>query len=74
MVNQQTLSYLLYTTLDRQPTYQIIFFSFIEKIEKVDYDVPGKKVWVTSDLSSDEVLEVIKKTNLESTYVGVKAN
>lgn len=44
------------------------------KIEKVDYDVPGKKVYITSALAPEEVLETIKKTNLESSYVGVKAN
>uniref|UniRef100_A0A336M1J9 Copper transport protein ATOX1 n=1 Tax=Culicoides sonorensis TaxID=179676 RepID=A0A336M1J9_CULSO len=44
-----------------------------DKIEKVDFDVPGKKVWVTSQMSADEVLEVIKKTNLETSYVGLKA-
>lgn len=43
-----------------------------DKIVKLDIDLPGKKVFVTSALSADELLEVIKKTGKETAYVGVK--
>lgn len=44
-----------------------------EKVEKVDIDLDNKKVFVTSALSADELLETIKKTGKETSYVGVKA-
>ncbi|XP_021712632.1 LOW QUALITY PROTEIN: copper transport protein ATOX1-like [Aedes aegypti] len=44
-----------------------------EKVEKVDIDLENKKVFVTSTLSSDELLETIKKTGKETSYIGLKA-
>lgn len=49
-----------------------MFIPTVDKIEKVDIDLPGKKVFVTSALSADELLEIIKKTGKESAYVGLK--
>ncbi|XP_053684935.1 copper transport protein ATOX1 [Sabethes cyaneus] len=43
-----------------------------EKVEKVDIDLDNKKVFVTSKLTSEELLETIKKTGKEVSYVGVK--
>ncbi|XP_058461732.1 copper transport protein ATOX1 [Malaya genurostris] len=43
-----------------------------DKVEKVDIDLDNKKVFVTSTLSSNELLETIKKTGKETNYVGVK--
>lgn len=52
----------------------LIYLFFIpEKVEKVDIDLENKKVFVTSMLSSDELLETIKKTGKETSYVGLKA-
>lgn len=52
----------------------MIYLFFIpEKVEKVDIDLENKKVFVTSMLSSDELLETIKKTGKETSYVGLKA-
>uniref|UniRef100_T1E2W6 Copper transport protein ATOX1 n=1 Tax=Psorophora albipes TaxID=869069 RepID=T1E2W6_9DIPT len=44
-----------------------------EKVEKVDIDLDNKKVFVTSSLSAEELLETIKKTGKETSYVGLKA-
>ncbi|XP_033124399.1 copper transport protein ATOX1-like [Anneissia japonica] len=41
-----------------------------EGIAKFEVDLEKKKVFVETDLSSDEVLEVIKKTGKATTYVG----
>lgn len=41
-------------------------------MEKVEIDLDNKKVFVTSSLTADELLETIKKTGKESSYVGVK--
>uniref|UniRef100_A0A182UAM4 Copper transport protein ATOX1 n=1 Tax=Anopheles melas TaxID=34690 RepID=A0A182UAM4_9DIPT len=43
-----------------------------EKVEKVEIDLDNKKVFVTSSLTADELLETIKKTGKETSYVGVK--
>lgn len=43
-----------------------------DKIEKLDIDLPAKTVYVTSALPSAELLEVIKKTGKDTTYVGVR--
>jgi copper chaperone len=45
---------------------------FPDQVEKVDINLDGKEVYVTSNLSSDELLEVIKKTGKETSYVGLK--
>lgn len=41
-------------------------------IDKVNIDLPGKKVFVTSSLSSEEILESLKKTGKAVTFVGVQ--
>lgn len=46
---------------------------FSDKVSNVDIDLQTKKVIVTSTLSSDELLETLKKTGKEVTYVGGKA-
>lgn len=43
-----------------------------DKIEKLDIDLDGKKVYVTSSMTSDALLEVIKKTGKDTVYVGLK--
>lgn len=43
-----------------------------DKVEKVDIDVDKKTVLVTSNLTSDVLLETIKKTGKTTEYVGVK--
>lgn len=39
-------------------------------VEDVSISLPEQKVSVTSSLSSDQLLEVIKKTGKKATYVG----
>ncbi|XP_015509663.1 copper transport protein ATOX1 [Neodiprion virginianus] len=41
-------------------------------IENVKIDLPGKKVFVTTPLSSDEILGYLKKTGKSCTYLGTK--
>jgi len=43
-----------------------------DKVEKVSIDLDERTVQVTSNMSADELLEVIKKTGKATTYVGVK--
>ncbi|XP_067648257.1 copper transport protein ATOX1 [Eurosta solidaginis] len=43
-----------------------------DKVEKVSIDLDSKTVLVTSTLTSDELLETIKKTGKATQYVGVK--
>ncbi|CAH1266928.1 ATOX1 [Branchiostoma lanceolatum] len=43
-----------------------------EGVEKFDVDLPGKKVFVTTSLTSDEILETLKKTGKATNYVGTK--
>ncbi|XP_019647395.1 PREDICTED: copper transport protein ATOX1-like [Branchiostoma belcheri] len=43
-----------------------------EGVEKFDIDLEGKKVFVTSSLSSEEILETLKKTGKATSYVGTK--
>lgn len=48
-------------------------FVFSDKIEKVQIDLEAKKVYVTSaELNANELLEKIKKTGKETSFVGVK--
>jgi len=42
-------------------------------VNKVDIDLPGKKVYVDSTLSSEQLLETLKKTGKEVSYLGVKS-
>lgn len=44
----------------------------VDKVEKVDIDIDTKTVLVTSNMSSNELLETIRKTGKETEYVGVK--
>ncbi|XP_053599941.1 copper transport protein ATOX1 [Plodia interpunctella] len=41
-------------------------------VENVSISLPEQKVVVTSSLSSDQLLEVIKKTGKKTTYVGTQ--
>ncbi|CAD7081200.1 unnamed protein product [Hermetia illucens] len=43
-----------------------------DKVEKVEIDLPNKKVFVKSPMPSNELLEVIQKTGKSVSYVGVK--
>lgn len=43
-----------------------------EGVTDVNIDLQGKKVYVTSTLSSDEVLQVIKKTGKACEFVGTQ--
>ena len=62
---------LLFKTF-RTLTYIILIL--LEKgIDSHDIDLPGKKVFVTSKtLQKDGVEEIIKKTGLDTTFVGEK--
>ncbi|XP_076360056.1 copper transport protein ATOX1-like [Tachypleus tridentatus] len=44
----------------------------MEGVNKVDIDLENKRVFIDSNLSSDELLEVLKKTGKKCSYVGVK--
>ena len=41
-------------------------------MNKIDIDMEGQKVYVTTALPSDEVLAVIKKTGRDTQYIGTK--
>ena len=41
-------------------------------VDKVDINLPEKTVVVTSSLSSDQLLETLKKTGKSVSYVGIK--
>ncbi|XP_076321005.1 copper transport protein ATOX1-like [Tachypleus tridentatus] len=45
----------------------------LEGVNKVDIELEKKIVLIDSTLSSDELLEALKKTGKNSSYVGVKA-
>lgn len=42
-------------------------------VDNIDIDLKSQQVSVTSSLSSDELLEVIKKTGKNTTYIGEKS-
>ncbi|XP_015108791.1 copper transport protein ATOX1 [Diachasma alloeum] len=42
-------------------------------IEDVKIDLEGKKVFVTSSLPSEEILEYIKKTGKSTSFIGAKS-
>ena len=42
-------------------------------VSKVEIDMDAQRVYVTSSLSGQELLEVLKKTGRECSYIGVKA-
>ena len=46
--------------------------SFLSEVSKVEIDMEGQKVMVTSTLSGDDLLAKIKKTGRECSYVGIK--
>ncbi|XP_074649725.1 copper transport protein ATOX1-like [Tubulanus polymorphus] len=41
-------------------------------IETFQIDLENKKVFVETDLSSDEILEIIKKTGKATTFIGTQ--
>ncbi|CAH0721474.1 unnamed protein product, partial [Brenthis ino] len=41
-------------------------------VENISISLPEQKVTVTSSLSSDQLLEVIKKTGKKTSYVGTQ--
>lgn len=43
-----------------------------EGINDIEIDLKGKKVFVTSALSSDEILQTIKKSGKACQFLGVK--
>ncbi|XP_065828534.1 copper transport protein ATOX1 homolog [Oscarella lobularis] len=43
----------------------------LDGVENIEIDMEGQKVTVTSTLDSDKLLETIKKTGKECSYVGV---
>ncbi|XP_077983620.1 copper transport protein ATOX1-like [Glandiceps talaboti] len=43
-----------------------------DKVTDFQIDLPAKKVFIQSTLSSDELLEILKKTGKATTYVGTK--
>ncbi|XP_064481651.1 copper transport protein ATOX1-like [Ornithodoros turicata] len=42
-------------------------------VNKVEIDLPSQRVLVDSTLSSDKLLEVLKKTGKSCSYIGAKA-
>ena len=51
----------------------MILASSADKVSKVDIDLPGKKVFVTSAaLTAEELTETLKKTGKEVSYIGCK--
>ncbi|KAG0434269.1 hypothetical protein HPB47_019226 [Ixodes persulcatus] len=42
-------------------------------VNKVEIDLPNKRVFIDSTLSSEKLLEVLKKAGKTCSYVGVKA-
>ncbi|XP_017042272.1 copper transport protein ATOX1 [Drosophila ficusphila] len=43
-----------------------------DKVEKVNINLEDRTVSVTSNLSSDELMEQLRKTGKSTTYLGVK--
>ena len=51
--------------------FTVLYFKlFVDKVSEVVTDVGTKTVKVTSSMSSDEVLEVLKKTGIEVSFKG----
>ncbi|KXJ09411.1 copper transport protein ATOX1 [Exaiptasia diaphana] len=42
----------------------------VPEVSKVDIDMEKQRVYVTSDLPSDKLLEIIKKTGKATNYIG----
>lgn len=47
--------------------------NYFSGIDDVKIDLDGKKVFVTSSLPSDEILEYIKKTGKTTTFIATKS-
>ncbi|KAJ8028248.1 Copper transport protein ATOX1 [Holothuria leucospilota] len=45
-----------------------------DKVSDFEIDLPGKKVFVTTTVSSDEVLEMLKKSGKATKFVGEKSS
>ena len=52
--------------------YHNDFFNQSTAFKKIDIDVEGQKVYVTTTLSSDKVLAILKETGREFSYMGIK--
>lgn len=48
----------------------LIYYLLCVGIDDIKIDLPGKKVLVTTALSSDEILETIKKTGKTCQFLG----
>lgn len=55
-----------------QQTSVFLFLFLTDKVEKVNVNLDDKTVTITSNLSSDELLEQLRKSGKPVTYVGVK--
>lgn len=44
-----------------------------DKVNKIDIDLTKQRVYVESDLPSEELLATIKKTGKTCSYIGVKS-
>ena len=51
----------------------MFFFVLFEGVSNIEINMEGQRVYVTTSLSSDEVLAVIKKTGRETEYIGTKS-
>jgi copper chaperone len=49
-----------------------ILYATDKGVDKVDIDLPAHQVLVTSSLDADTLLETIKKTGKETSYVGIR--
>jgi len=52
--------------------YQLYDLLFNIGVDDIKIDLPGKKVFVTTALASDEILETIKKTGKTCQYLGMQ--
>lgn len=56
-----------------QVPISLFFFVLFEGVSNIEINMEGQRVYVTTSLSSDEVLAVIKKTGRETEYIGTKS-
>ena len=49
---------------------EVFVHSCFLEVSKVDIDMEKQRVYVTSDLPSDKLLEIIKKTGKATNYIG----
>jgi len=53
-------------------SFSITSFAIPLAVKKIEFDMDAQKVFVKSSLSGEELLDIIKKTGRECSYVGLK--